>query len=80
MKLFVPRVVLLFIGLASSAALAQAHPGHEGHELTWDARHLASHPLATIGCVVVLAGGAVLAARGFRALRDARAERVSTRR
>jgi hydrogenase/urease accessory protein HupE len=38
--------------------LAQAHPGHEGHELTWDFNHLAAHPLATIMCFSVLAAGA----------------------
>ena len=42
-----------------SAALAQAHPGHEGdggHDLTWDfsPRHLAAYPLATFGCAVAL--------------------------
>ena len=38
-------------------ALAQAHPGHDGHELTWDFGHLAAHPLATIACIVVLGAG-----------------------
>lgn len=39
-------------------ALASAHPGHEGHELTWDYQHLVAHPLATLGCFAVLAAGA----------------------
>ena len=42
-------------------ALAQAHPGHGGHELTWDFNHLAAHPLATFGCFLVLSAGAWLA-------------------
>jgi hypothetical protein len=39
-------------------ALARAHPGHEGHELTWDYQHLVAHPLATLECFAVLALGA----------------------
>ncbi|HWA11292.1 MAG TPA: hypothetical protein VG838_17775 [Opitutaceae bacterium] len=39
-------------------SLALAHPGHGGHEVTWDFRHLAAHPLATLGCFAVLAAGA----------------------
>jgi hypothetical protein len=39
-------------------AVALAHPGHEGHELTWDLNHLASHPLATLMCFSVVAAGA----------------------
>jgi hydrogenase/urease accessory protein HupE len=39
-------------------ALAHAHPGHEGHELTWDFNHLVAHPLATLMCFAVLAAGA----------------------
>lgn len=39
-------------------ALASAHPGHEGGDLTWDYQHLVSHPLATLGCFAVLAAGA----------------------
>ena len=36
---------------------ALAHPGHEGHELTWDFGHLANHPAATLVCVgIILAG------------------------
>ena len=38
-------------------ALAQAHPGHGGHELTWDFNHLAAHPFATLECLIVLAAG-----------------------
>jgi hydrogenase/urease accessory protein HupE len=41
-----------------SPALALAHPGHEGHELTWDLNHLAAHPLATLYCLAIVAAGA----------------------
>ena len=41
-----------------AAPLAQAHPGHEGHELTWDFGHLAAHPGATILCFTVLGAAA----------------------
>ena len=40
------------------ATEAFAHPGHDGHELTWDLGHLVTHPLATLGCAVVLLVGA----------------------
>ena len=39
-------------------ALAHAHPGHDGdHDFTWDFDHFASHPLATIACIAVVAAG-----------------------
>ena len=44
-------------------SIAQAHPGHDEHELTWDFGHLAAHPLATLGCVAVLAGSVWLLIR-----------------
>ena len=34
-------------------AVVHAHPGHDGHELTWDFGHLAAHPGATIFWVAV---------------------------
>ena len=30
--------------LVASGVFAQAHPGHDGHELTWDFRVVAEHP------------------------------------
>ena len=46
---------LLIVSALLSPLLAQAHPGHDGdHELVWEFDHLASHPLATIGCVAML--------------------------
>jgi len=44
-RAFVPSVAFIV-----SATLAHAHPGHDGHELTWDLSHLADHPLATVAC------------------------------
>ena len=34
-----------------TASVAQAHPGHDGHELTWDFSHLAAFPVATLLCL-----------------------------
>ena len=45
-------LVLTSIG---SPSLLQAHPGHDGHEFTWDFSHLAAYPLATIGCFASVA-------------------------
>lgn len=37
--------------------LAHAHPGHDGdHDFEWDFDHLASHPWATIACIVCVVG------------------------
>jgi hypothetical protein len=50
-----------FLGscLLTLTSLAQAHPGHDdGHELTWDFRHLAAHPGATTICLTLLGLGA----------------------
>lgn len=59
--------VLTALSLAAAPA-ALAHPGHDGHELTWDFSHLAAHPLATLGCFTVIS---VLALVGWRSLRPA---------
>lgn len=56
-------------------ALAQAHPGHEGHELTWDFDHLANHPLATLVCV----GALTAAFWGVRELMHARRAKAEAR-
>ncbi len=51
------RLVQITSLILLSPALAMAHPGHEGHELTWDLNHLAAHPLATLlDCSVIAAG------------------------
>jgi len=57
--------VLTAISLAS-APVAFAHPGHEGHDLTWDYGHLAAYPLATLGCFTVISA---LAWIGWRCMR-----------
>ena len=77
MKLFSARSAVL--AFAFSAAVARAHPGHDGHEggdFTWDFSHLASHPLATAACVLMV-GAALWAAVGF--LRSRRASVQSLR-
>ena len=63
MKTPLRRSLVLVTVFLASAVLAQAHPGHEGGELTWDFGHLAGHPLATLGCALVLVAGAWGAAR-----------------
>ena len=58
-------LLALFLAIVPSAL---AHPGHEGHELTWDFNHLAAHPLATISCFIVIGA---MAWMGWRALQPA---------
>ena len=58
MKLLVRRTLPWFAVYFAAAAMAQAHPGHAGHEgggLAWDFSHLAANPVATLGCGCVLA-------------------------
>ena len=38
----------------ATAVLTQAHPGHDGHDLTWELRHLAANPGATLWCFGVV--------------------------
>ncbi len=54
MKNSLHRLLLLAAGMIVTSLPGYAHPGHDGHELTWDLGHLAGHPLATLGCAVVL--------------------------
>lgn len=64
-----------FVVLVSSV---QAHPGHDdGHELTWELRHLAKHPGATFAWVAVF--GALLAVMMWAARRSAEARIQSFR-
>ncbi|HEY1109051.1 MAG TPA: hypothetical protein VGE76_10475 [Opitutaceae bacterium] len=64
----------------TAAGIAEAHPGHDGHDLTWDFSHLAQHPVATMSCAMVVgAGVAVLVhALGLRKTRS-QSLRVSER-
>lgn len=67
------------LAFAFSAAVARAHPGHDGHEggdFTWDFSHLASHPLATAACALIV-GAAFWA--GVSHLRSRRASRAVSR-
>jgi hydrogenase/urease accessory protein HupE len=49
--------------LAVLPAVAHAHPGHDGHELTWDLSHLAAHPFATLGWLALFGFGLWRAAK-----------------
>jgi hypothetical protein len=57
MKTSLCRAWVLSAAFVVTAALARAHPGHDGHDLTWDFSHLAQHPFATIGCAAVVGAG-----------------------
>jgi len=48
------RLIVLAVALP---AVAQAHPGHDGHELTWDLGHLAAYPGATLMWTLAFAAG-----------------------
>jgi hydrogenase/urease accessory protein HupE len=54
-----------FVAAAFAAPLsAFAHPGHDGdHDFTWTFSHLVAHPLATLGCLALIAIGACVAWR-----------------
>jgi len=65
------RTVFLPAAFLASATLLSAHPGHEGHELTWDFDHLAAHPAATLGWVAILSAAGWLVVRLTRSTRDA---------
>ena len=74
-----PSARFAAIAFAFSAAVARAHPGHDGHEggdFTWDFSHLASHPLATAACALIVV--AALWA-GVSHLRSRRASRAVSR-
>ena len=61
---------ILALAVFTLPGLAQAHPGHDGQELTWDFNHLASHPVATFLCFGVLTLGGWAS---WRLMRPARA-------
>ncbi len=67
MKTSIVHRLLLSTLFLGSLDLLQAHPGHDdGHELTWDFSHLASHPVATILCVTVAAASVWVGVRLIR--------------
>ena len=65
------RVLALLLTFLAGATGLQAHPGHDGHELTWDLAHLATYPVATLLLAVTFAaaglGGWWLLRRGTAA-------------
>lgn len=69
------------VAFLSVTSLAQAHPGHDGHELTWDLGHLAQHPFATMGCAAVAGAVAAVLIQAMRRRAELRAQslRVSQR-
>lgn len=71
MKIFSPRLVAPAVIFFATAALAQAHPGHDGHDFTWDFGHLAAYPDATILCLGVLGAVAWGVWKVFAAAPDA---------
>jgi NhaP-type Na+/H+ or K+/H+ antiporter len=60
MKTSVPRLILAAITFLAVIASANAHPGHDGHELTWEIRHLAQHPVATMVCAALVGAAAAI--------------------
>ena len=58
MKISVTRSFACSLAFLAPTTLVWAHPGHEGHEFTWDIGHLAAHPAATLGWLALgLLGG-----------------------
>jgi hypothetical protein len=45
------HVLPLSAAFFATAALLRAHPGHDGHDFSWDFHHLANYPDATILCL-----------------------------
>ena len=54
MKLLTRRAAPFTAALLATVTWAEAHPGHDGHDFSWDFRHLADHPDATILCFGVI--------------------------
>ncbi len=80
MKILVRRVASLSAVFAAGASMVRAHPGHDGHELTWDFGHLAQHPVATMACGAVLGIACFVAIQIRRHRAELRVQRVSRRR
>ncbi len=53
-KLNSPRSLLSAAAFLATASFVQAHPGHDGHDFSWDFSHFAAYPDATILCLGVL--------------------------
>ncbi len=54
------RALVCFAAFVLISSPGRAHPGHDGHELTWDLSHLADFPLATLACFSLVGGAAWL--------------------
>lgn len=54
MKILTRRAAPFTAAFIASALVARAHPVHDGHDFSWDFRHLVDHPDATILCLAVL--------------------------
>jgi hypothetical protein len=63
MRTFLRRSTVATALIALLPSLAQAHPGHDGGEVTWDFTHLAAHPFATMGWLVAIGGVAWIVGR-----------------
>jgi hypothetical protein len=74
MKTSLARLLILATAFLSATGVASAHPGHDGHELTWDLRHLAQHPIATIGCAAVIGAAITIIIQALRRRTDDRAQ------
>lgn len=61
MNTSVRRFVYSAVTLSVLSNAAQAHPGHDdGHEVTWEFRHLLAHPGATLSWLVLLGSALAL--------------------
>ena len=72
-----PALFVLTVLSLAAAPAALAHPGHDGHELTWDYDHLAAHPLATLGCFMVIVVLAEIVWRFLRPASDAQTSKTA---
>ena len=75
MKTSLARGGALVLASLAFTSLVHAHPGHDGHELTWDFSHLAAYPLATVGC---FASVAAIAWLGWIMLRRSATARIQS--
>jgi hypothetical protein len=64
-----PRRLFLPCCILGVTSIAHAHPGHDGHELTWDMQHLAAHPAATLLCFTMIAAGIWALTQGLLVVR-----------
>jgi hydrogenase/urease accessory protein HupE len=69
----------LVLAVLASVAPLRAHPGHDGdHGLTWELRHLAEHPLATLGWCAIAAAAVGAGAWLVRRRTQERAQSLRT--